>query len=68
MFNFGTFSGPRTCLGQSLAMIEMFLIITSVVQKYDIDNEPGNPLVSLEGIYKGVHIPSPYNLCLKNRL
>lgn len=62
------FIGPRTCLGQSLAMIEMFLIITSVVQKYDIGNEPGKPLVSLEGIYKGVHIPSPYNLCLKNRL
>lgn len=60
--------GPRSCAAQALAEIEMFLFITSVVQKYNIANEPGKPMPSLEGTYKGAHIPNPYNVCLKERL
>lgn len=62
------YAGPRSCAAQALAEIELFLFITSVIQRYNIANEPGKPMPSLEGTYKGAHIPSPYNLCLKHRL
>lgn len=60
--------GPRSCAAQNLAETELFLFITSVVQRYNIANEPDKPMPSLEGIFKGAHIPSPYNVCLKHRL
>ncbi|XP_061195316.1 cytochrome P450 2U1-like isoform X2 [Saccostrea echinata] len=60
--------GPRNCLGQRLAEIEMFLLITALVQNFDIENEADTPLPSLEGTYKGAHITTPYKVCLKKRV
>ncbi|XP_061164976.1 cytochrome P450 2B9-like [Saccostrea echinata] len=60
--------GPRNCLGQHIAEMEMFLVITALVQKFDIRKDENNPLPSLEGVYKGARLASPYKVCLKKRL
>ncbi len=44
--------GPRFCIGQSFAMMEMQLIVAAFVQRYDFELEPGQeittkPLVTL---------------------
>jgi hypothetical protein len=45
--------------------MEMFLFVTTLVQKYDIENEAGKPLPSLEGMSSGFHMAIPYKVCLK---
>ncbi|XP_023364013.1 cytochrome P450 2G1-like [Otolemur garnettii] len=61
-------SGKRTCLGEALARMELFLYLTSVLQNFslrplvppaDIDVTP-----KLSGF---VNVPSPYELCLVAR-
>jgi hypothetical protein len=47
--------------------MEMFLFVTTLIQKYDIENEAGKPLPSLEGMSHGFHMPIPYNVCFKKR-
>jgi cytochrome P450 len=36
--------GPRGCLGQRLAMLEMVLILAMVAQRYQLRLKPGHPL------------------------
>ncbi|XP_062602476.1 cytochrome P450 2D15-like isoform X2 [Saccostrea cucullata] len=59
--------GPRDCLGKSLAKMEIFLFLTTLVRDYDIENEAGNPLPSLEGTSEGFRVAVPYQVCLKKK-
>jgi cytochrome P450 len=42
-FPFG--GGPRRCIGQSLAMLEMQVILAMVAQAYEFRLVPGHPIV-----------------------
>jgi cytochrome P450 len=42
-FPFG--GGPRRCMGQSLAMLEMQVILAMLVQAYELRLVPGHPVV-----------------------
>ncbi|XP_061186479.1 cytochrome P450 18a1-like [Saccostrea echinata] len=65
---YATFSlGSRDCLGKNLAKMEMFLFLTTLVWDYDIENEAGKPLPSLEGMSRGFRVAVPYQVCLKKR-
>ncbi|XP_056000121.1 cytochrome P450 2C11-like [Ostrea edulis] len=58
----GSFSlGRRVCMGESMAKMELFLFMTSLVQRYQIENERGEPLPSLEGIVGFVYSPKHYD-------
>ncbi|XP_056000461.1 cytochrome P450 2B1-like [Ostrea edulis] len=59
--------GPRDCVAKNIAKMEMSLFLTTLVQNYDIENEPGKPLPSLEGISNGFRSAIPYEVCLKKR-
>lgn len=41
--------GPRYCLGEQLARMEIFLFLTSIVQKFHIVADKEKPLPSLDG-------------------
>jgi cytochrome P450 len=47
-FPFG--GGPRKCIGQGFAMVEMPLIVALVAQRYRLDVVPGHPIDVLPGI------------------
>ncbi|XP_033744217.1 cytochrome P450 2H1-like [Pecten maximus] len=52
--------GRRACLGEALGRMEMFLFLTSFVQRYDVvADDPGN-LPSEEGIFGLTYRPEPY--------
>lgn len=57
--------GPRSCLGVSIAMKEMFLIITALVQKYEL--LPSGDLPDTDGILSTVFKPRPFCVKLKKR-
>ncbi|XP_056000475.1 cytochrome P450 2D4-like [Ostrea edulis] len=59
--------GPRDCLAKNLGKMEMFLFLTTLVQNYDIENEAGKPLPSLDGTAIGFRLAIPYEVCLKKR-
>jgi cytochrome P450 len=61
-------TGKRICLGFNLALDEIFLFATSLVQKFDISVEAGKPMPTLEP--KGGQItllPHPYSVVMKER-
>jgi cytochrome P450 len=43
--------GPRSCLGETLARMELFLYVTTIVQKLDIQAPSGEELPSVKGIF-----------------
>jgi len=50
-FNFVPFSiGTRSCIGEKLARIELFLMVTRILAKYEILPDPNEPFPSLEAI------------------
>ncbi|XP_033743126.1 cytochrome P450 2J6-like [Pecten maximus] len=52
--------GRRVCLGESLAKLELFLFVTSLVQKFDLRLEHSGVLPSLEGRFGLTRSPMPY--------
>ena len=71
-FSFLPFGGgPRGCLGQTLAKIEIFLFLTRVLQQFSLELPPGSSPPDfeppVEPIARGLLLPSPYKLCVKRR-
>ena len=64
-------AGPRGCLGQTLAKIEIFLFLTIVLQKFRMELPPGSSQpdseAPVEAIPRGTKLPSPYKLCVTKR-
>ncbi|XP_069882412.1 cytochrome P450 2D17-like isoform X2 [Dipodomys merriami] len=56
-------AGPRTCLGEPLARMELFLFFTCLLQHFSFSVPAGQPRPSTIGVYETVMMPAPYQLC-----
>ncbi|XP_062599680.1 cytochrome P450 2B4-like [Saccostrea cucullata] len=59
--------GRRVCLGESLARMELFLFLVTIVQRFELKVSPDHPAPSLTGFFGTVHGPYPYNICAIER-
>ena len=50
-FNFAPFSaGTRSCIGEKMARIKMFLMVTRILAKFEVMRDPEEAMPSLDGI------------------
>ena len=54
--------GPRSCPGESLARIELFMYITTLLQKFYFRCPDGQPLPEIDGIMGLTYQPKPYKI------
>ena len=56
-------AGRRVCLGESLARIELFLVLARLLHSFKFENPPGCDLPTLEPVVGIVLTPRPFNVC-----
>lgn len=61
------FIGPRSCIGQSLAKMELFLFLTRFLQCFEIKPEKPNCLPPFEGNLGLTNMPRSFQLILEKR-
>jgi len=60
--------GKRTCLGFNLALDELFLFISTIVQRFNISAEPGKPMPTLDPRFGQITLAThPYSVVMKER-
>ncbi|XP_014664685.1 PREDICTED: cytochrome P450 2J6-like [Priapulus caudatus] len=60
--------GRRNCIGESLGKMELFLFLTSILQKFELTFPKGAPLPTTEHICRGITMaPKPYEICATQR-
>lgn len=59
--------GKRSCLGEGLARMELFLIFTSILQRYVLSSPKNQPEPNLDPIMRFVMEPYPYKCCIVPR-
>ncbi|KAJ8047663.1 Cytochrome P450 2U1 [Holothuria leucospilota] len=59
--------GRRVCLGETLAKMELFLFLTSLVQRFRFYVPDGMELPSLDGVSGITLSPEPYEVCAEPR-
>lgn len=60
--------GPRFCLGEHLARMEVFLFLTSLVQRFQICADPSKPLPAFnDGIFGFAYVPNKFSVSFKPR-
>lgn len=60
-------AGPRVCLGEALAKMELFLILSWILQRFSLSVPPRCPLPSLEGKFGVVLQPVKYEVAATPR-
>ncbi|CAL1591059.1 unnamed protein product [Knipowitschia caucasica] len=55
-------AGPRVCVGESLARLELFLFVSSLLQRVSFSVPPAEPVPDLRGRLGVVLQPLPYRL------
>jgi len=67
-FSFVPFStGTRSCIGEKMARMELFLIVTRVLAKFEVLPDPDEPLPSLSGRYSITFEPEEFKAVFKIR-
>nr|KAF6452101.1 cytochrome P450 family 2 subfamily D member 6 [Molossus molossus] len=56
-------AGRRSCLGEPLARMELFLFFTCLLQRFSFSVPAGQPRPSSHGAYSFLVTPAPYELC-----
>lgn len=59
--------GPRSCLGETLAKMELFLFMTSILQRFKLNVPDGMPLPPITGRLGLTYNPKPFELCFIRR-
>ena len=57
-------TGRRTCLGESLAKMELFLFFSAMMQRFSFSNPPGRPLPDLTGKLSMTNLPKPFEIAI----
>ena len=60
-------AGRRVCLGESLARIELFLVLARLLHSFKFENPPGSDLPTLKPINGIVLMPQPFSVCALKR-
>eukprot|EP00794_Sanderia_malayensis_P009725 gene9725-10716_t len=60
-------AGRRVCLAETLAKLELFLLISRLLHDYKFLPDPNEPLPNLDGIYGLFLAPKPYKIVIKRR-
>ena len=60
-------AGRRVCLGESLARIELFLVLARLLHSFKFENPAGCNLPTLEPVNGIVLTPQPFTVCAFNR-
>ncbi|XP_056304775.1 cytochrome P450 2B19-like [Danio aesculapii] len=59
--------GPRSCLGESLVRTELFLFITSLIQRIHFSSPPDAKPIDMDGILGIVRYPQTFNVICCSR-
>ena len=62
--NINIFAGKRSCIGEALAKMELFIFIASIVQKFNITCPPGDDMSmkAIDGVFSAIHAPKPFRI------
>ncbi|XP_072043823.1 cytochrome P450 2U1-like [Amphiura filiformis] len=60
-------AGRRKCLGEQLALMELFLFITHLLHRFRFSLPEGAPAPSLQGVMGSTLAPSYYEMCVTLR-